>query len=608
MPNDGNSNMTKPNNAAHFIFDSNHLADIKSRLYGFLVNEKGLFTRIEDLDGDIENSTGAWVLVRRTSDGINITQDSIGCFGLFLFRDSGYWAISNSFNHLLDFLKKSRRLTFNEDYACAYLSQGICVSVYGETFIREISWLDRRACVSIDLATAVLTARLRLLEEKTISVDTEEGIRILDAWHDKWAALVRMADRSWPGMIQVDISGGFDTRMALAPVLSAKIDPRHVLFSSYSKLTEDFRIASLMADAFGLPLNKAPDSKHTSSFAPIESCSEIFLNNLCFAKQRSSPPASQSFTPILLFTGYGGEVSRSYWGTLDGPGLHRKFQSKNSTIQRCTKAITQRSLENIAAVLNREHWTGSADSLNGTQYYMETRNRSHFGMAIAKSCMFHKYIQTPLLDPLFLKLRSLPGEKHQMLVVALILTRYHEKLASFPFEGGRSIPEETLRLASNLNRIFPKEISGRPTSGERKPAPAWQVMENDAKRLDAPQMPAASMPVDEQLRRAYESPRFRRLCEARFGRAVVRDMHLKASSRHPDMDKWSAVVIAKVLDDVEHGRNACADLAAFLESCRLETGDPPIGGEPKAEASPFRTLAAAFARRLRRLTPRRPLI
>ena len=66
------------NNAAHFLFDSEHLNAIEPRLYGFCVTSEGMFTG-DCPSFDIQNATGAWVLVRRTPHGMEISQDSIGC-------------------------------------------------------------------------------------------------------------------------------------------------------------------------------------------------------------------------------------------------------------------------------------------------------------------------------------------------------------------------------------------------------------------------------------------------------------------------------------------------------------------------------------------------
>ena len=148
------------NNAIHFIFDSEHIDAMQTRLYGFYTTEAGMFTEAPPAGENISDATGTWVLVKSDQDGIEVTQDTVGCFGLFLFCSGNYWALSNSFNHLLDYLKGRFKLSLNEEYAAALLVQNLCASVYGETIVNEISWLDRRAKVHIDKKTGELTVSL----------------------------------------------------------------------------------------------------------------------------------------------------------------------------------------------------------------------------------------------------------------------------------------------------------------------------------------------------------------------------------------------------------------------------------------------------------------
>ena len=84
-------------------------------------------------------------------------------------------------------------------------------------------------------------------------------------------------------------------------------------------------------------------------------------------------------------------------------------------------------------------------------------------MDIARKCASQEYVQSPLLGPFLMPLDNAAREGPPLLLDALILTRYNADLATLPFEGGRSIPEETLVLAREINQLFPRSKTTRPS-------------------------------------------------------------------------------------------------------------------------------------------------
>lgn len=576
------------NSAVHFIFDSEHINSIESRLYGFCATKDGLFTGAIPSE-DLSNATGAWVLVKRTREGIVITQDPIGCFGLFLFRDRNYWALSNSFNHLLDYLKLAHKLTFNKEYADSLLAQQLCVSVYGETIIREIQWLDRRSKIHIDFASGELTIHYCHLDENTIPVETSEGMRILDSWHDKWASYVQKAGQSWPGNIMVDLSGGFDSRMVLAPILSSGIKVWQVKYNSLPNLHEDFRIASMIAEEFGFPLNQKKDCSMFERLSTIGSFSERLLENIFFEKEIYLFDPAQLFVPNIVFSGFGGELTRGYWEELNCQNLMKKLIKAGNNMTESVESIERvrqgaetimlRSFQGIDNMLKETDSGYIKGTLNGCQYYRETRNRSHYGMSVARLFLHQIYRHTPLLDPLLLKLRKPLNGKHTMLICAIILTRYHEKLVSFPFEGGRSIPEETILYARELNRRFPRETNHLSTTDNDTEDATWQpirIMAEDVAvetdHRNSEQQPITKkIQMNEKLVRAFNSATVQRHIKELYGECFSNWLDPNLDKRHPNAAKYAVVAISKALEDVTKGKNAHKDFSTFIEACLSET-------------------------------------
>ena len=580
------------NNAAHFIFDSEHIDSIESRLYGFCTTKNGLFSEVIPSE-DITDATGAWVLVKRTPEQIEITQDSMGCFGLFLFRHRKYWALSNSFNHLLDYLKSAHKLSFNKDYADALLSQQLRVSVYGETIIREIQWLDRRAKICIDFASTKLSITYRNLNEKTISVDTMEGIRLLDTWHDKWTSYIRKAGQSWPGKIEIDVSGGFDTRMVLAPILSSGLKARLVRYNSDTIHEEDFRISSMIAEEFGFPLNQKYDYKSFKLYrriSPIGSYSVRALETICFEKEtKKTPDQWKQIVPTIVFRGHGGELTRNFWGEFDCQKLIENkikgkdyntglFKRKIQGARRGAEAIMRRSFQGLDNML-KETDSSYTGAINGQQYYKETCNRSHHGMPVARGCLSQVYTHTPLFDPLLLKLRTPSDGKHILLICAIILTRYHEKLISFPFEGGRTIPEKTIQYAQELNRRFPRETINPTATDNATEDAIWQpfriIANNEAEKTDHENSElrpgSETIPMNEKLLRAFDSASVQKVIKKLYGKSINFWLNPNLDKQHPNAAKYAAVAISKVWYDVKKGKKAHKDFSSFIEACLSET-------------------------------------
>ena len=198
-----------------FVIDSEHLDTVSTRLYGYCVTDDGIVFRHEDLDAANHSGVGCYVMVENDAESVTITQDNMGCFGLYFYQESGFWCISNSFLLLVEWLKPRKSLSINKAYASALLVSDLTSSIYGETLVNEVKWIDRRAKAMIDKREASISFGMEPHHEKSIPFDTEEGIRILDAWHDKWAALFKkMQERGEE--LSFELSGGFDSRCVFA--------------------------------------------------------------------------------------------------------------------------------------------------------------------------------------------------------------------------------------------------------------------------------------------------------------------------------------------------------------------------------------------------------
>lgn len=195
-----------------FIIDSEKLNNITSKWYGFAVVNNKLVQSEADLQGAMPAGEGAYVYIKRTGNEVCILQDFIGSYGIYIYRNKDFFALSNSFVYLVDYVKRNHTITLNEDYCNMLLASDLCSVAYSETMVHEIEQVDRNAVIHINIGTKQLEYSYMDYQENTINISSEEGLKTLDRWYHKWTSLIRnIKDRGMS--IQADLSGGFDSRL-----------------------------------------------------------------------------------------------------------------------------------------------------------------------------------------------------------------------------------------------------------------------------------------------------------------------------------------------------------------------------------------------------------
>ena len=396
-----------------------------------------------------------------------ITQDFVGCYGLYLFKKGDYFAISNSLLRLVEHVGKAHKLTLNRDYASAFIPEGLCSVAYSDTMINEIQMLDRSAIVDIDIRKRRFVIRYFDYMENTVELDTAEGMRILDNWYSKWAEFIRnLTGRATN--IHFDLSGGFDSRLTLCLLLGSGVDIDRVRVFSYNDdlhtHAEDFEIATLISEHFKFKLNNNKYIACDYFSYPMDDIVDIsFYAKLGFHKQMRYS-YSYHGNPYHCFGGSGGECIRDYWHMSGAEYINNAvkrcagYSSSPARIreyQRATERVVHSSFAGIREKFERFGRDISDEELP-MHLYRETRCRNHFGKNIVESYLGGDRRYMPLLDPDLHKLKlntsSCPDKN---LLMAVIFTRYSSALADFKFEGGRSIAAETIEYARRLNDKYP---------------------------------------------------------------------------------------------------------------------------------------------------------
>lgn len=123
----------------------------------------------------------------------------------------------------MDYIKCSHKITLNEDYAKYFISIALCSLSYSETLINEIKVLPKNYSLNIDINTKSISLNFIDYKYQSIFLNSNEGIKILDNWFYKWTTIFRDLKFN-TNNISFHLSGGFDSRLSLALLLSSDIN------------------------------------------------------------------------------------------------------------------------------------------------------------------------------------------------------------------------------------------------------------------------------------------------------------------------------------------------------------------------------------------------
>ena len=478
-----------------FIIDSNNLMDIKTKFYGFSIIDNNIVFENSFIDENKLTGNGAYLFVKDDDGHIRILQDFNGCYGLYFYKSDDYFAISNSFIKLVEYLSfNDYFISFNQEYAEAFLFAELCSYAYEDTLINEIKLLPKNYIVDIDKFNNCIQFNEIDYKEKSVCIDSQEGFDILDEWYFRWVELFRSIKKD-SNYISIDLSGGFDSRVIAALWLNANIDLNKVRIKSFEdKLychNEDYIIASKIAEEFDFKLNKnlsiPPESLYNEFLTPMDIS---FYTKLGFHKEMYYS-FSKFSEPFYTIAGLGGESIRGYPNQTPDQYLNhvRYLCNFDDSLMKSTENIVKKSWSKIDSNCNIDK--NSFDLLN--KHYMDVRSRNHFGKATTETYFTNVIALAPLMDPELYKL-NLDSDycEDSIFLFALIYTRYCPRLLDFEFEGNREISEETREYAKKLNEKYPFKsrdydfISGPPKieiSQQEPPVFSKQNLENRLKEV-----------------------------------------------------------------------------------------------------------------------------
>ncbi len=564
-----------------FLITSDNLSQVRPKLYGYSIQQSGIYEddnltpeAIAGLDG-----RGCYVYVGVKDGEITIKQDLNGSWGIYLFRHGDYFALSNSFFRLLDHVKFKYPLTVNRDYVNYLTSVSLCSLTCPETAINEIQLIDRNEILHIDTKKFSLQKEWIDYAEFSVPLDSKKGIAILDNWVELWSNVVRGVAQ-YTKFLQADLSGGFDSRMSLVPILNSGIDLNKIRINSATGVVhtfiEDYSIASQIADHYGFKLNRPLPSHQSLN----ESLSDVFTINL-HTKQTFSNLFAFSMVKnvdkIYHITGDSGETLRGRWHESPKKFMENTLIRANNysfNLAAELRSSIQTIVESGFRVVCDKQKIKDINSEKIPQcFYYETWNRHHFGKGNLVTYFSNTIKLSPAIDPeirtLKLETEDCPDPK---LLMALLFTRYAPDLLTFPFNSNRSIPPETIAYAQKLNERFPRHMTMDKVD---RGGGVFHLQPHDLQTekilVEGKNNPNIPRGLSQAcLKAMFESSRTYGLFTAYFDE----ELYHRAANYYDthnyirELPMYSIVGIARVLEDVEISQRDYAqyqDLKRFLE-------------------------------------------
>ncbi len=544
-----------------FIIDSNNLDSIKTKLYGFSILEDS--NNISNIDDKLNlNGSGCYVYLYVNNDKITIHQDYIGCYGIYLFQNKDYFALSNSFVYLIDYIKTKHKITLNKDYANYLLIGDLCSELYEDTMVNEIKMLARNAVIEIDKNNKSLKIDYIDYKEHTVDINNAKYFDILDNWYYRWIGIIRSLKKNTDN-ISMDLSGGMDSRCVLSLLLGSEIDLNTIEVDSFNdKLychEEDFEIASQISNDYGFTLNKNLNiEKYPFSLEDIINIS--FYIKLCFHKEMWFKNSRYSDT-VYKFSGFGGGMIRDYrkfWNFENIFEFIKAKQRRTSLYPIETRIDISDSVEKIinksSFLIKKVNFFKEFDDSNYlANFYRETRCRNHFGKATIEYYMSNMIVFSPLLDPELQKLKLYSKDcLDKDMLLAIMFTRFAPNLLNYKFEGKRFINTDTIEFTKKINNIKPFKKNNNFSKKEYSIIKSTDLYPQENQKKQQSIVKQNELSPDDFLLNVFHSDKFRYLFTLYYNQSMLDaiDIDIKKRKFYPLRHAYAIIGITKIINDV----------------------------------------------------------
>lgn len=444
-----------------FIIDSNNLEQIKSHLYGFTISKKGILTDnyykkigyYEDPEPE-----GTYIMIKKEGIKIKLIQDFYGSIGIYIYKNEkiNYFAVSNSFLLLEEYLVDKQYISFNKDYADNLIISGLCTPSIHETLIKEINRLPPNKYIIIDTKAGSINEYTIDYKENTIPLESKKGLKIIDKWIDKWGYIFRSLKKQ-TNNIYSDLSGGFDTRILLTILLCSGVNLNDIKISTivdnlYTH-KEDFIIANNISSKFGFKLNDHILDKKCTKWSTQDTLYCSLYSKLGIHKQFNFKDKFFK-KPRFRLTGFGGENIRGFPGIpiqryIEGISSQEINIINHEKFYDSSKRLCNRTLNLLK---NQRAFEDDYEISSGI--YKMGRTGNHFGKASLEGFMANIYFLNPIMDSEIMKIKfNISETPHEL--VAYILIRFAPDLINYQFDNKRILDVKSIKEAEKLKSRIP---------------------------------------------------------------------------------------------------------------------------------------------------------
>lgn len=422
--------MNKNENNEFFIIESEKLDQLKTKIYGYTVSDKIQFQ--SNFKGKLSGN-GTYINIFDDTEKIILTQDFLGSYGLYLYENENEFIISNSFNKLVKFLKKNHILSLNENYSKTFISTENIMS-FDETLINEIKLVPKDYKLIIDKAEKKVHYEQIDFSEKTVNINTEQGINILDNWHRKWRKI--FADlTNETNNIQIKLNDNLHSLSIITLLKNNNALKKISLKNNDLKLTE----------LTNLEVN--PEIRE--NIADIEKSIENTINT---GLGRNKKTTLQNYAPetTYLITDeniYDHKLKNKTFDSIIDENVN---ESGNFTLE--SGKITEKFIRDNIQKLQKH--TKSYDVYSNNfieELYKHTILRNTTGKNNVERYLSNTITLNPLLDVELLKLKTDENLNFEDILLVTIIKRYYPELLNLT----SNISNEVMDFAEKINQKYP---------------------------------------------------------------------------------------------------------------------------------------------------------
>lgn len=453
-----------------FIITSKNCNKFENVIVGYAIYNNEIYLSWEDSLLDVKDWNlvqGAYVALYLKEESLYVRRNNMGLIRLYYFEKDGYWAISNSFWKMCEQLKKEFALTLNIGFAEALMAHNMTAFVPYESLCNEIRVLSIFDEVKINISSHNIQIENKYELSEQYNLDSVQAFEEIDKWISYWGSVIKSIELTGYNL-EIDLSGGYDSRITYAIAKAAKIDfsKSNVLVYSVRPKNKgakihfsgDYEIAEKIAKKHNVKLISSLEK-----FGGVEiSASErykIYKDTLADCMNEVFDRSTFYENVLIKWGGYLGETIRGYEANYWKRGLIHRCCINDGAFQclvpmkHALKAVLEAN-KNVQKVIGKNNKDSRENAL---QYAMECLDGAFFGKQIQQYQRVNILCMSPFMDLALRKIQVDENYRPEILFAA-ILARVCPELLDIPYSSESGFTKEEIELVMEWNKKYPSKV------------------------------------------------------------------------------------------------------------------------------------------------------